>query len=88
MRVENIFHGIDMKDGRKRRPAASKQDPKLLSEPQRAKFQALVDDATELERVINGMIVAFEEKNKLSCWISTEKHNKISIDIAVDEQNL
>lgn len=87
MRVENIFHGINMKDGRKRRPVVPKQD-QLLSEPQRIKFQTLVEDATELERVINEMIVAFEEKNKLSCWISTEKNNKISIDIAVDEQDL
>lgn len=66
----------------------SLEERERMTEEERYRFQQLADHAAALEKEINGMIADFERKHHLSCWISTEKHNQISIDIAIDRAEL
>lgn len=66
----------------------SLEERERMTEEERYRFQQLADDAAALGEQINAMIADFERKHALNCWISTENHNRISIDIAIDRDKL
>lgn len=86
MSVENLYHEMTMSEEQK--GGHGPQPNTGLSPDQQRKFDALVNYVGELEREINERIADFEQKHQVSCWISNEKHNRISIAVAADKDNL
>lgn len=86
MRVENLFHETTMSENPKGGDGPQTNDG--LSYNQQLKFHTLVGYAGELEKEINALIAEFEQKHRVSCWVSSVKHNEISIDIASETDGL
>lgn len=87
MRIENIFdETTTMKEEHSsgHKPQANEG----LSHEQQVRFHTLMGYADELEKEINGLIARFEQKHEVSCWVSIEGHNQISIAIAAEKDNL
>ena len=86
MRTENLFHEVAMNDEKKIR--MNDEEMSILSAEQKQRFDGLVQNAGLLELQINTLIAEFERTHGVTCWISTEKNNSITVDIAVDKDDL
>lgn len=84
MRIENIFPETIMSEEQK----GEQDHNEGLSQDKQLRFHTLLAYAGELEKEINGLIADFEQKHRASCWVSTENHNRVSIAIAADTDQL
>lgn len=87
MRTENIFDETTTMS-EEHTSGHGPQANNGLSHDQQLRFQTLMGYADELEKEINRLIAQFEQNHKVSCWVSTVKHNQISIAIAAEKDNL
>jgi hypothetical protein len=60
----------------------------LLNEEQKKKFEQFTRDAKSLEKEINAMVREFEQKNNVSCWVSSINSNHVIIEISTDIENI